>query len=249
MFSSSLLVLIFGFCFYYAEANAEEISMGTTLVALKYDGGVVVGADSRTSVFPMVSNKFAKKINVVVNSDEVSCAICRSGSAADTQFLADAAKENFLSRRWKDNFLHPTVSQVAHYLRHRMRSDSSSRTFQASLICAGRDDSGGRIFAIAVDGGAMLEEDVFCVSGSGSTFLVGYLDSLNMNPSKLCSEREAIELVSKLLKLSMTRDGASGGLIRMIVLKKGGTQELVEYPEPGLLVELPGFAEASSVKI
>ena len=83
---------------------AEEISLGTTLVALKFDGGVVVGADSRTSSSVMVSNKFAKKINIIVDGKDVCCAICRSGSAADTQYLARSAKQEFRSRYWRYNF-------------------------------------------------------------------------------------------------------------------------------------------------
>jgi 20S proteasome subunit beta 1 len=124
-----------------------------------------------------------------------------------------------------------------------MRSDSSGRSFQASLICAGRDDSGGHIFSIATDGGAMWEEDVYCVSGSGSTLLIGHLDSLKLEPSKLYSETKAVDLVLKLLKLSIARDGASGGLIRLMILKKGGIEDRVEYPEAVVRAELPGFAD------
>jgi 20S proteasome subunit beta 1 len=223
----------------------EEVSLGTTLVALKFDGGVVVAADSRTSQSVMVSNKFAKKINVIVDNEETSCAICRSGSAADTQFLAKSAKETFRSRHWRYDFRRPTVSQVAHYLRSAMRSGDSKQAFQASLICAGRDDTGGRIFAIAIDGGAMWEEDLFCVSGSGSTLLLGLLDSLKLGSSSLYSEKKAVELVSKLLKLSIARDGASGGLIRIMILKKGGIEERVVYPDAVAQVQLPGFANPS----
>lgn len=222
---------------------SEEISLGTTLVALKFEGGVVVGADSRTSSSVMVSNKFAKKINLIVDEKSISCAICRSGSAADTQYLARTAKQEFRSRYWRYNYRNPMVSQVAHYLRSLMRSDSSGRSFQASLICAGRDDNGGHIFSIAIEGGAMWEEDVYCVSGSGSTLLIGLLDSLKLDPSNLYSETKAVDLVLKLLKLSIARDGASGGLIRLIIMKKGGVVERVEYPEAVVRAALPGFAD------
>jgi 20S proteasome subunit beta 1 len=229
---------------------AQEINLGTTLVALKYEGGVVVGADSRTSQSVMVSNKFARKINIVVNGENggMTCAICRSGSAADTQYLVKAAKEDFRSRRWRDQFRHPTVSQVAHFLRSTMRSSSSRQGLQASMICAGCDDGGGHIFAIAIDGGALWEEDVFCVSGSGSTFLIGYLDALRLDKLELYSKARAIELVAKLLKLSIARDGASGGLIRIMVLRKGGIEEHTIYPDAiSSTASLPGFADPSKL--
>ena len=226
---------------------SEEISLGTTLVALKFDGGVVVGADSRTSRSVMVSNKFARKINVVVNGEStggMTCAVCRSGSAADTQYLVKAAKRDFRSRFWRDQFHNPTVSQVAHFLRSMMRSGSSRKGLQASLICAGCDDGGGRIYAIAIDGGALLEEDIFCVSGSGSTFIIGYLDSLKLDKCPLYSKERAVELVVSLLKLSIARDGASGGLIRIMVLKSGGIEKYTIYPDAiGSTVNLPGFAD------
>jgi len=268
----------------HAVVSPEEINLGTTLVALKYENGVVVGADSRTSRSVMVSNKFAKKINIIVNggrgeggreegmenptTSTTKCVVCRSGSAADTQYLFRTAKEDFRSRYWRDQFRNPTVSQIAHFLRNRMRSSSSSGGggggLQASLICAGCDDGddgdhdsphsggGGRIFSIAMDGGALWEEDVFCVSGSGSTYLIGYLDSLGLDKCRLYSKEEAVDLVTRLLKLSIARDGASGGLIRLMVLQRGKIEELTIYPEaststttPSSRIELPGFANSS----
>jgi 20S proteasome subunit beta 1 len=234
-----------------ASSPSNEVSMGTTLVALKFDKGVVVAADTRTSVSGYVSNKFARKINVLVDTSDASCAICRSGSAADTQFLARHAKNEFeYSRQWRYQLDPPSVSQVAHYLRDKMRSESEP--LQASLICAGYDkdnnngDGEGRIFGI-LPGGSLWEEEVFCVSGSGSTVLMGHLDSLKLDSSNLYSEEEAIGLVTKLLRLSIARDGSSGGLIRIMVLKQGGVQELTVYPEAQTSRELPGFAKVASL--
>jgi 20S proteasome subunit beta 1 len=215
-------------------AAAEEVSMGTTLVALKYQNGVVVAADTRTSVSGYVSNKFAKKIDILVNEPEASCVICRSGSAADTQWLAKHASHEFAIRR-----VLPSVSQVAHYLRDKMRSESS---LQASLICAGYDGA-GRIFGIA-PGGSLWEEDVFCVSGSGSTFLMGHLDSLKLKSTTI-TEDQAVELVTQWVRLSIARDGSSGGLIRIMVLTQGGVKEITVYPEVAASPDLPGFAKVT----
>ncbi len=53
-----------------------------------YDGGVVLGADSRTSTGSYVANRVADKI--VPIQDFIWT--CRSGSAADTQSIADYVK-------------------------------------------------------------------------------------------------------------------------------------------------------------
>lgn len=58
---------------------------GTTIVAVEYDGGVVVGADSRVSTGRYVSNRASDKLTPL--SDFVW--LLRSGSAADTQLVAD----------------------------------------------------------------------------------------------------------------------------------------------------------------
>merc|ERR1712028_303129 len=73
--------------------NNNEVDLGTTLVAIKYSQGVIVAADTRTSVGGYVSNKFAYKINpifeleewksnggsdlTVSSSSSSSCVLCR----------------------------------------------------------------------------------------------------------------------------------------------------------------------------
>lgn len=57
----------------------------TTIMAVEYAEGVVVGADSRTSSGTFVTNRVTDKLTKV--TDNIYC--CRSGSAADTQAIAD----------------------------------------------------------------------------------------------------------------------------------------------------------------
>jgi len=66
----------------------EEVSTGTTLVAVEFKGGVVIGADSRTSMGTWVANRVTDKLTPV--TDSIFC--CRSGSAADTQAITDIVK-------------------------------------------------------------------------------------------------------------------------------------------------------------
>ena len=63
----------------------EEESTGTSIMAVEFDGGVVVGADSRTTTGAYIPNRVTDKLNKI--SDHIF--VCRSGSAADTQALAD----------------------------------------------------------------------------------------------------------------------------------------------------------------
>jgi 20S proteasome subunit beta 1 len=118
----------------------------------------------------------------------------------------------------------------------------------ASLICAGYDHELGRgvIYTIGA-GGIVLEEKLWAAGGSGSTYILGHLDSWYNNEHlqnyqndrssssssidgvtddermlPLQSEEEAIEFVSNAIHLAMERDGSSGGFIRMYVIDRFG---------------------------
>lgn len=64
-----------------SSGSSNEMSTGTTLVAVEYEGGVVLGADSRTSMGTYVANRTTDKLTPVTER----ILACRSGSAADTQ--------------------------------------------------------------------------------------------------------------------------------------------------------------------
>lgn len=59
-------------------------------MACKFRDGVVLAADSRTSTGSYVANRVTDKLTKV--TDYVYC--CRSGSAADTQAIADIVSNN-----------------------------------------------------------------------------------------------------------------------------------------------------------
>ena len=64
------------------------VDSGTTIMAVAYAGGVVLGADSRTSTGNYVANRVSDKITAI--HDRIY--VCRSGSAADTQARACAVR-------------------------------------------------------------------------------------------------------------------------------------------------------------
>lgn len=60
----------------------------TTIMAVQYEDGVIMGADSRTTTGAYIANRVTDKLTKV--TDYIYC--CRSGSAADTQAIADIVK-------------------------------------------------------------------------------------------------------------------------------------------------------------
>ena len=57
-------------------------------MAVQFDKGIIIGADSRTSTGTYVANRVTDKLTAV--HDRIYC--CRSGSAADTQAVADIVR-------------------------------------------------------------------------------------------------------------------------------------------------------------
>lgn len=65
-----------------------EHSTGTSIMAVEFADGVVIGADSRTTTGSYIANRVTDKLTSI--TDHIYC--CRSGSAADTQAIADVVK-------------------------------------------------------------------------------------------------------------------------------------------------------------
>jgi 20S proteasome subunit beta 1 len=164
------------------------------LVAIRYEGGLIVGADSRTSVGgAFVSHKSATKM---VRLTSHAC-LLRSGSAADTQRLASDCRTYCRNREWRYGVA-PTVAQIASFLRQAILAqldgdnDGGNSDFAVSLLVAGYDpvvhghgDNSNnssnnnkqqpRIYSVARSG-ALSEEDRYAAAGSGSAFVLGLLD-------------------------------------------------------------------------
>jgi 20S proteasome subunit beta 1 len=57
-------------------------------MAAEYNGGVVIGADSRSTTGSYIANRFTDKLTKI--TEHIYC--CRSGSSADTQAIADIVR-------------------------------------------------------------------------------------------------------------------------------------------------------------
>jgi 20S proteasome subunit beta 1 len=68
-----------------SHLKSGEVNLGTSIMAITFDNGVILGADSRTTTGAYIANRVTDKLTQV--HDTIWC--CRSGSAADTQAVAD----------------------------------------------------------------------------------------------------------------------------------------------------------------
>uniref|UniRef100_A0A8C6U9R3 Proteasome 20S subunit beta 9a n=1 Tax=Neogobius melanostomus TaxID=47308 RepID=A0A8C6U9R3_9GOBI len=67
------------------EWLSEEVKTGTTILAIEFADGVVLGSDSRVSAGASVVNRVMNKLSPL--HDKIYCAL--SGSAADAQTIAE----------------------------------------------------------------------------------------------------------------------------------------------------------------
>jgi 20S proteasome subunit beta 1 len=200
----------------HTEGNMDflkpgEVDLGTTIMAVTYEGGVIIGADSRTSTGTYIANRASDKVTKVAERIYV----CRSGSAADTQAVSDYVKY-FLDQHRMEYGKPPKVETAANLFRELCYNNKNMLT--AGILVAGWDEfKGGQVYSIPI-GGAMLERD-YSIGGSGSTYIYGLTDAYYR---KGMTAAQCEEFTQKCISHAMARDGSSGGLIRTVNINKTG---------------------------
>ncbi|NP_001312872.1 proteasome subunit beta type-6 [Nicotiana tabacum] len=186
-------------------------SMGTTIIGVTYNGGVVLGADSRTSTGMYVANRASDKITQLTDNVYV----CRSGSAADSQIVSDYVR--YFLHQHTIQLGQPATVKVAANLT-RLLSYNNKDRLQTGMIIGGWDKyEGGKIYGIP-PGGTVLEQP-FAIGGSGSSYLYGFFDQAWKEGM---TQEEAEKLVVTAVSLAIARDGASGGVVRTVTINKDG---------------------------
>ncbi|EPT26869.1 proteasome subunit [Toxoplasma gondii ME49] len=192
------------------------VSTGTTIVAVSFKGGVVLGADTRTSAGSYVVNRAARKISRV---HERIC-VCRSGSAADTQAVTQIVKlyiQQYAQELPKGE--EPRVEAAANVFQSLCYQHKDALT--AGLIVAGFDKvKGGQIYALPL-GGALVPMQ-YTAGGSGSAFISAYMDA---NFKQNMTQEEAVNLVKNSVAYAISRDGSSGGMVRVVVITEDAMLE------------------------
>ncbi|CAH1101228.1 unnamed protein product [Psylliodes chrysocephalus] len=202
-------------------------STGTSIMAAEFDGGVVIGADSRTTTGAYIANRVADKLTKI--TDHIYC--CRSGSAADTQAIADivAYHLNFHGMELGEEPLVEVGAAIFKELCYNYRD-----SLMAGILVAGWDKKkGGQVYSIPI-GGMCVRQEV-SIGGSGSSYVYGYVDA-NFKPGM--SKEDCVKFVSNTLALAMSRDGSSGGVVRIGIITEKGIERRVILGN-----ELPKFYE------
>lgn len=197
-------------------SNDDELMTGTTIMAVEFDGGVVVAADSRTTTGAYIANRATDKLTKL--HDRIYC--CRSGSAADTQAIADIVG-TYLEMHSIEINDNPRVETAANLARS-MCYENKDRLL-AGLIIAGWDKyNKGSVYTISL-GGTCLRQP-YSIGGSGSSYIYGFCDS-HYKPGM--SAEECREFAAKAIAHAMARDGSSGGVIRIATIDETGVSRMM----------------------
>ncbi len=138
-------------------------------MAVAYDKGVILGADSRTTLGSYIANRVTDKLTHL--SDRIYC--CRSGSAADTQAIADIVTY-YLDMYAMESGSAPQTKVAANLFQEIVYQNKDR--LSAGIIVAGWDKKdGGRVFNVPLGGGVF--EQPWAIGGSGSTYIYGYCDA------------------------------------------------------------------------
>lgn len=206
-----------------------EVNLGTSIMAINFSGGVILGADSRTTTGAYIANRVTDKLTQV--HDTIWC--CRSGSAADTQAVADIVQYH-LGMYGITNDEQPTTQTAAALFQELCYNNKDQ--LSAGMIIAGYDPlHGGSVYIIPL--GGSLHKQPYAIGGSGSTYIYGYCDTFWKEGM---SEAEGIEFVKGALREAIKWDGSSGGVIRLVVLTAEGAVRHLYLPDQGY--EGPGKA-------
>jgi len=192
------------------------VSTGTTIMAVEFDGGVIIGADSRTSTGSYVANRVTDKLTPI--TDKIYC--CRSGSAADTQAIADIVSySTYYSEN--QNGREALVSEVAAEFRRFCYNYRD--TIVAGIIVAGYDDvNGGQVYSVPL--GGMVIRQSCTIGGSGSSYIYGFVRE---NFKEKMEKEACVDFVKRAVFHAMFHDGSSGGVCRIGIITKDGIERRV----------------------
>lgn len=128
----------------FGAAPPQGPQTGTTIMAVAYDGGVIMGADSRVSTGSYVANRVSDKVSQL--HDRIF--MCRSGSAADTQAISDHVRHTLASHAiecGKAPLVKTAATRAAQTVYH-------NKQLLAGVIVAGHDENGGQVYVVPLGG-------------------------------------------------------------------------------------------------
>ena len=207
----------------YQDNDAKvKFDKGTTTIAFKYKGGVIVSVDSRASQGNSVSSQTVKKV-MEINPYILGTI---AGGAADCFFWERnlGTQCRLYELRNKERI---SIAAASKLLANTMNYYRGMGLSMGTMIC-GFDLKGPQVYYVDNEGtrlNADKDRPYFCV-GSGGTFAYGIMDTCY---SWDMSDDEAIELGKRAIYHATFRDAYSGGVNNVYHIRETGWTKVASF--------------------
>jgi 20S proteasome subunit beta 2 len=204
------------------EGNASVLAKlprktGTTIAGVLFDGGVVLGADTRATEGNLVADKNCSKIHFIASN--IYC--CGAGTAADTEATTQLiASQMELHRQATGRELVPVVAAMTRLKQYLFRYQGY---ISAALVLGGVDELHGPSLYTVYPHGS-VDQLPYVSMGSGSLAAMAVFEA---RWHEKLSEDEAKRLVYEAITAGIENDLGSGSNVDLCVIKNSG--KAVDY--------------------
>ncbi|CAI4987437.1 ANM_HP_G0079080.mRNA.1.CDS.1 [Saccharomyces cerevisiae] len=206
-----------------SHTQPKATSTGTTIVGVKFNNGVVIAADTRSTQGPIVADKNCAKLHRI--SPKIWCA--GAGTAADTEALTQLIGSNIELHSLYTSREPRVVSALQMLKQHLFKYQGH---IGAYLIVAGVDPTGSHLFSIHAHGST--DVGYYLSLGSGSLAAMAVLES---HWKQDLTKEEAINLASDAIQAGIWNDLGSGSNVDVCVMEIGKDAEyLRNYLTPNV---------------
>ncbi|KAK0520412.1 Proteasome subunit beta type-5 [Tilletia horrida] len=206
-----------------------KLAHGTTTLAFRFRGGIIVCVDSRATAGSYIASGTVKKV-IEINPYLLGT---MAGGAADCQYW-----ETYLGIQCRLHELRHkeriSVAAASKLLANIVYGYKGMGLSMGTMIC-GWDKTGPALFYVDSDG-QRLKGDVFSV-GSGSTFAYGVLDQ---GYKWDLTDAEAQELGRRSIYAATHRDAYSGNSVNLYHVREQGWEFIANYDASMLHWDGPG---------
>jgi 20S proteasome subunit beta 2 len=196
----------------------KMVKTGTTICAVTFKDGVVMGCDTRTTIGNVVWEKKCEKIYKIQNN--IYCA--GAGSAADMEAMVKWMKGNMELHRLNTNrkFV-PVQCLVTTTCQHFF---SHGGAISCVFLIGGVDNTGPSVHQVHQQGSRMKLP--YATMGSGSFAAMAFIET-RWRPDM--SEQEAKELIADAVTAGVTNDLGSGTNVDLCVIRKNSSEKINGY--------------------
>ncbi len=185
-----------------ASHEGGRLKTGTTTIGIVCRDGIVLATDTKATMGHLIASKTAKKLHEIAPKMAVTIAGDVGDAQAVVRLLRAELKLYVLSE--KTLTVKAAATLVGNILRDSYKSWMPE---MIQLILGGADDRGAKLYSITADG-AVMDEEEYTFSGSGSVIAIGVLED---NYRKDMPVDEGVKLAVRSIKAARERDIFTGG--------------------------------------